>query len=137
MRACALSRTLYTGSSCQSLGHRTNQTLVDDRLAKQIAAQQATPLHSHVNPNDQSALRLSVTHSATGDAIIDAICARIGIQNDIDSILALGKSPLEVNGVLLKVGSQRLHFRDAKDKIGRDGGEVRVMTCIRVRPTIL
>ena len=50
----------------------------------------------HVNPNNQSARRLSETKLATGTAIDVAICARIGIQNDINDILALAKSGLEV-----------------------------------------
>jgi hypothetical protein len=50
----------------------------------------------HVNPNNQSARRLSETKLATGTAIHVAICARIGIQNDINDILALAKSGLEV-----------------------------------------
>jgi hypothetical protein len=95
------------------MGRRDNKTQVGERLAKQIAAQQATPMSSHVNPNNQKALRISEDRLATGTAVIDAICARIAIQNDIDSILALGESPLEVNGVLLQVGSRREHFGNA------------------------
>jgi hypothetical protein len=45
-------------------------------------------------------LQKSATQSATGDAIIDAICERIGIQNDTDRMLELGKSHLEVKGIL-------------------------------------
>ena len=36
---------------------------------------------------------------------MDAICERIGIQDDVDRILELGKSHLEVQEVMLKVGS--------------------------------
>jgi hypothetical protein len=71
----------------------------------------------HVNPHNQSDLRRSDTKSATGTAMIDAICARIKIQSDINSILALAESPLEVNGVLLRVGSHRDRFKIANDKI--------------------
>ena len=55
--------------------------------------------------------------SATGTAIIDAICARIGIQSNIDSILALAKSPHPVKGVLYQVGSRRANFDAANNKI--------------------
>jgi hypothetical protein len=41
----------------------------------------------------------------------------MGIPNDIERILELGKSHLAVNVVLLKVGSQRRHFKDANDQI--------------------
>ena len=71
----------------------------------------------HVAPNNQSARRCSETRVSTGSDVDVAICARIAIQNDIDSILALGESPLEVNGVLLEVGSRRSRFKPANDKI--------------------
>jgi hypothetical protein len=99
------------------MARRSTKTQVAYRLAKVIEAQQATPLHSHVNPNDQSALRISATMSATGDAIIDAICSRIRIMNDIGTILELGMSHLEVQGARLKVGSQRLEYKGAQDNI--------------------
>jgi hypothetical protein len=73
------------------MGRRDNKTQVGERLAKQIAAQQATPMSSHVNPNNQKALRISEDRLATGTAVIDAICARIAIQNDIASILGTGR----------------------------------------------
>ena len=82
-------------------------------MAKHIAAPQAGPMVSHVNHNNDPA-RKSATKSATGDAILNAICTRIEIQNDIDSILALA---LTVNGVQLKVGTQKAHFKDATSKI--------------------
>jgi len=113
----ALTNPITQAQVASAMGRRTNKTLTDDRLAKLIAAQQAAPLRSHVNPNMQSGLQRSATNSATGDAIMDAICERIGIQDDVDRILELGKSHLEVQEVMLKVGSQRLHFKDANDKI--------------------
>jgi hypothetical protein len=96
---------------------RAQKTLVADRLAKQIEKHQANPMSSHVNPDNQSALRRSETLSATGTALIDAICARIGIQSNVDSILALAKSPHPVKGVLYQVGSRRANFPAANDKI--------------------
>jgi hypothetical protein len=98
-------------------GRRDNNTQVGEKLAKLIEGQQATPMSSHIHPNNQSALLCSETQSASGTAVIDAICARIAIQNDTASILALGKSPFKVNGVLLQVGLLASCFKPANDKI--------------------
>jgi hypothetical protein len=87
-----VSNTITQAAVASAMGRRDNQTTVDERLAKHIAAQQAGPNISRVNHNDRHA-RISATLSATGDAIFDAICTRIGIQNDTASILPLGESP--------------------------------------------
>jgi hypothetical protein len=117
VRGCASHESYIQAQVASAKGRRDTKTQVGERLAKQIEGQQATPMSSHIHPNNQSALLRSETHSATGTAVIDAICARIAIQNDTASILALGESPFEVNGVLLQVGSRRGHFKPANDKI--------------------
>ncbi len=117
VRGCASHESYIQAQVASAKGRRDNNTQVGERLAKLIEGQQATPMSSHIHPNNQSALRRSETHSASGTAVIDAICARIALQNDTASILALGESPFEVNGVLLQVGSRRGHFKTANDKI--------------------
>jgi hypothetical protein len=108
----------YTQAKVVSaMNRRATKTQVTDRLAKQIEAHQANPMSSHVNPDNQSALRRSETKSATGTVVIDAICARIKILSNIDSILALAKSPHEIKGALWQVGSRRVEFAAANEKI--------------------
>jgi hypothetical protein len=42
---------------------------------------------SHIDPKAQAALRASASMNAQGDAILDAACLRIGIENESDYIL--------------------------------------------------
>jgi hypothetical protein len=99
------------------MNRRATKTQVTDRLDKQIEAHQANPMSSHVNPDNRSDLRTAETMSATGTAVIDAICERIKIPSNIDSILALGKSPHEIKGAMWQVGSRRVEFAAANEKI--------------------
>ena len=108
----------YTqGKVVSAMNRRATKTQVTDRLDKQIEAHQANPMSSHVNPDNRSDLRTAETMSATGTAVIDAICERIKIPSNIDSILALGKSPHEIKGAMWQVGSRRVEFAAANEKI--------------------
>jgi hypothetical protein len=91
VRGCASHESYTQAQVASAKGLRDNNKQVGEKLAKQIATQQATPMCLHINPNNQSALLQLETHSASGTAVIDAICARIAIQNDIASILGTGR----------------------------------------------
>ena len=61
----------------------------DYRHAIVLAAQMTNQLlaTSHIDPKAQAALRASASMNAQGDAILDAACLRIGIENESDYIL--------------------------------------------------
>jgi hypothetical protein len=62
----------FMGAS--AMERRCNKQQVADRHAIRLAAEMATPLHtrSHIDPNDQAALRNSARKGAQGDAILNA-----------------------------------------------------------------
>jgi hypothetical protein len=135
MHGCTSHEPYTQAQVASAAGRQYVKIQVEAGRDKHIATQQATPMSWHVAPNNQSARRCSETRVSTGSDVDVAICARIAIQNDIDGILALGKSGFVVNGVSLKgilalgksgfvvngvslkVGSRNADFKLANDKI--------------------
>jgi hypothetical protein len=102
MHGCTSHEPYTQAQVASAAGRQYVKIQVEAGRDKHIATQQATPMSWHVAPNNQSARRCSETRVSTGSDVDVAICARIAIQNDIDGILALGKSGFVVNGVSLK-----------------------------------